>query len=77
MWPSAAVAHLLQGLTCCAFRDGILHILVVTSGYLSYLSLSIISNQSVLSPLTSDISSILNTLTSPSGTNNHSTFKVT
>ncbi len=34
VWSSAAVVHLLQGLTCCAFRDGILHTLVVTSGYL-------------------------------------------
>ncbi len=33
----------------------ILHILVVTSVYLSYCCLSIISNQSVHSPLTSDI----------------------
>ncbi len=40
---------------CCAFRDGILHTLVVTSGYLSYCCLSIISNQSAHSPLTSDI----------------------
>ncbi len=55
MWSSAAVAHLLQGLACCAFRDGILHTLVVTSGYLSYCYLSIISNQSAHSPLTSDI----------------------
>ncbi len=38
---------------CCVFRDGILHTLVVTSGYLSYCSLSIISNQSAHSPLTS------------------------
>ncbi len=50
---SAAVAHLLQGSTCCAFKDGILHTLVVTSGYLSYCCLSIISNQSAHSPLTS------------------------
>ncbi len=55
MWSSAAVAHLLQGSTCCAFRDGILHTLVVTSDYLSYCCLSIISNQSAHSPLTSDI----------------------
>ncbi len=55
MWSSAAGAHLLQGSTCCVFRDGILQILVVTSGYLSYCCLSIISNQSVHSPLTSDI----------------------
>ncbi len=34
MWSSAAGAHLLQGSTCCAFRDGTLHTLVVTSGYL-------------------------------------------
>ncbi len=51
MWSSAAV----QGSTCCVFRDGILHTLVVTSGYLSYCCLSIISNQSGQSPLTSDI----------------------
>ncbi len=55
VWSSAAVAHLLQGSTCCVFRDGILHTLVVTSVYLSYCCLSIISNQSVHSPLTSDI----------------------
>ncbi len=55
MWSSAAVAHLLQGSTCCAFRDGFLHTLVLTSGYLSYCYLSIISNQSAHSPLTSDI----------------------
>ncbi len=47
--------HLLQGSTCCVFRDGILQILVVTSGYLSYCCLSIISNQSAHSLLTSDI----------------------
>ncbi len=55
VWSSAAVAHLLQVSTYCAFRDGILHTLVVTSGYLSYCCLSIISNQSAHSPLTSDI----------------------
>ncbi len=55
MWSSAAGVHLLQGSTCCVFRDDILQILVVTSGYLSYCCLSIISNQSVRSPLTSDI----------------------
>ncbi len=43
VWSSAAVAVLLQG---CVFRDGILHTLVLTSGYLSYCCLSIISNQS-------------------------------
>ncbi len=55
VWSSAAGAHLLQGSMCCVFRDGILHTLVVTSGYLSYCCLSIIYNQSVHSPLTSDI----------------------
>ncbi len=55
MWSSAAGAHLLQGSMCCVFRDGILQTLVVTSGYLSYCCLSIISNQSAHSPLTSDI----------------------
>ncbi len=49
----AAVVHLLQGLTCCAFRDDILHTLVVTSGYLSCCCFSIISNQSAHSALTS------------------------
>ncbi len=48
MRSSAAVAHLLQGSMCCAFRDGILHTLVVTSGYLSYCCVSIISNQSAI-----------------------------
>ncbi len=55
VWSSAAGAHLLQGSMCCVFRDGILQILVVTSDYLSYCCLSIISNQSAHSPLTSDI----------------------
>ncbi len=55
MWSSAAVDHLLLGSTCCAFRDGSLLTLVVTSGYLSYCCLFIISNQSVHSSLTSDI----------------------
>ncbi len=52
---SAVEAHLLQGSTCCVFRDGILHTLVVTSGNLSYICLSIISNLSSHSPLISDI----------------------
>src|SRR4029434_274172 len=55
MSSSAAVAHLLQGSMCCAFRDALLHTLVVTSGYLSYCCLSIILNQSGYSPLTSGI----------------------
>ncbi len=58
MLSSAAVAHLLQGSTCCAFRDGILHTLVVTSGYLSYCYCSIISNQSAYFPFTSDINKV-------------------
>ncbi len=33
VWSSAAGAHLLQGSTCCVFRDGILYTLVVTSDY--------------------------------------------
>lgn len=41
-WSSAAVAHCLQGLTCCAFRDAILHSLVVLSDYLSYCGLPMI-----------------------------------
>ncbi len=62
MWSSAAVAHLLQVTTCCAFIDGIQHTLVVTSGYLSYCCLSIISNQSAHSPLTSDINKTISSL---------------
>ncbi len=61
MWSSAAVAHLLQGLMCCAFRDGILHTLVVSSGYLSCCCFSIISNESAHSPLTSDINIFIHT----------------
>ncbi len=49
------LAHLLQGSTCCVFRDGILQILVVTSGYLSYCCfLSSLTSLSILLwPLTS------------------------
>ncbi len=47
------VLRLVSGFMCCVFRDGALHTLVVTSGYLSYCCLSIISNQSAHSPLTS------------------------
>ncbi len=65
VWSSAAVAHLLQGSTCCAFRDGVLYNLVVTSGYLSYCCLSIISNQSVHSPLTSDFNKIFSSTQLP------------
>ncbi len=110
--PVWIVASVSCSMCCVFFRDGILYTLVVMSGYLSYCCLSIISNQSANSPLTSDnqqgifvhttaahwIFSIFpttlyinsrdgcvwkvdrsfwNTQTSPSGTNNHSTFKVT
>ncbi len=46
MCSSAAEAHLLPGSTYCALRYNILHTLVVTSNYLSYCCLSIISNHS-------------------------------
>ncbi len=65
VWSSAAGAHLLQGSTCCVFRDGILHTLVVTSGYLSYCCLSIISNQSAHSPLPSDINKVFSSTQLP------------
>ncbi len=68
VWSSAAVTHLLQGSTCCAFRDGFLHTLVVqlvTSGYLSCCCLSIISNQSAQSPLTSDINKVFSSTQLP------------
>ncbi len=55
VWSSAAVAHLLQCSTCCVFRDGVLHTLIVTSDCLSYCCLSIISNQFAHSPLTSTL----------------------
>ncbi len=55
VWSFAAGAHLLQGSMCCVFRDGILHILVVTSGYLSTVAfLSSLTRLSMLLwPLTS------------------------
>ncbi len=43
------------GVLCVVRRDGILYTLVVTSVYLSYCCLSIISNQAAHSHLTSDI----------------------
>lgn len=46
VWFSAAVAHLLQTSMCCAFRNALMHILVITSGYLSYCCLSTRSKQS-------------------------------
>lgn len=33
MWASAAVAHLLQEMTCCVFRHAVLHTLVLRSFY--------------------------------------------
>jgi len=55
VWSSAAVAHLLQGSTCCKFRDARLHNLVVTSGEWSYCCLPISSKQSDHSLLNSGI----------------------
>lgn len=34
---SSSLVHLLQGSTCCVFRDALLHTLVVESGFVSYL----------------------------------------
>ncbi len=65
MRSSAAGAHLVQGSMCCVFRDGVLPHLVVTSGYLSYCCLSIISNQSVHSPLISDINRVISSTQLP------------
>lgn len=53
MWLFAA--HLLQGSTCCLFRDGLLHISGVLSGYLRNCWLSVIANQSGHSSLTAGI----------------------
>ncbi len=44
VWSSAAVAHLLQGSTCCTFRDGILHTLVVTSVYFIWVTVAFLSS---------------------------------
>ncbi len=52
VWSSAAGVHLLQG-SMCVCSEMVFCILVVTSGYLSYCCLYIISNQSAHSPLTS------------------------
>lgn len=49
VWSSAALAHLLQGLRCCVFRNGLLH----TNGYLSYFCLPVGSKLPHHSPLTS------------------------
>ncbi len=65
MWSSAAGAHLLQGSTCCTFRDGILHTFVVTSGYLSYCCLSVISDQSAHSLLIFDINKVFSSTQLP------------
>lgn len=46
-------ALLLRVLWCCALREAVLHCLLVTSVYFSYRCLSIYSNQSGRSPLTS------------------------
>lgn len=53
MWSSAAVAHPLQGLMCCAFRDVVLHVTVQLCGYFSYCRLPVSLNQSGRSSVTS------------------------
>lgn len=55
VWSPAAVVDLLQGSTCCAYRNSPPHILVVTSGYLSYGCFPISSKQFDHSLRTSDI----------------------
>lgn len=55
MWHSAAVAHLLESLTCCAFRHVLLHTLVVTSDFLRYCDPPIRLKQPGHFPLTSGI----------------------
>lgn len=50
MWFSAATAHLLLG-----FAGVFLHILAITSGYLTYCCLPISLNQSALSLMTFDV----------------------
>ena len=46
---------LFQGSTCCAFRDGVLYILIVMSGSLTYCRLYVTPNQYGHSPVTSCI----------------------
>lgn len=60
-WSSAAVAHLRKGWTCCAFKDGFLHFLVVKSGCFIYCCLSIISNHSSYFDLSTSIRHFLST----------------
>ncbi len=50
---------------CVQMLCGVLHTLVVTSGYLSYCCLSVISNQSTHSPLISDINKAFSTTQLP------------
>ena len=57
-WSSAAVAAPLQGLTCCVFRDALLHTTVLMQGYLSYCHLPVSLNQSEPSPPTSLINKV-------------------
>ena len=52
---SSYVAHLFQGTMWYALREGVLGTLAVTSGYLCFSCLSIISKQSGCCPLTSTI----------------------
>lgn len=53
MFSSAAVAHPLQGLMWCAFRDVLLHVTVQLWGYFSYCRLPVSLNQSGRSSVTS------------------------
>lgn len=46
---SAAVARLVQESMCCAFRDALLHSLLVTSGYLSRLIFLLRCQQDIFS----------------------------
>ena len=50
---SAAVAYPLRGLTCCVFRDALLHTTVVMCGYLCYCHLPVSFDQSGPFSLTS------------------------
>ena len=64
-WFSAVVAHPPQGLTCCAFWEAFLFTSNVQSGYLSYRSLSVSSNQSSHSLLTTLIDKTFPSFFSP------------
>lgn len=77
-WSSAAVACLLPGSKCCAFRDAFLQTLVVTSDLWHQRCIFIhgqsLNHRGVSVGNSQNISSTWNIQANPSGCNNHDTF---